>query len=160
MGRIVEQRNGVTISRPRNDKRRIVLYGGNPAPLAKANVHTYGNIWVREIRFEKAGESKAGHKHEFDHLHFLAKGKVLLRIYEDKDKLLLETKKESPAWIKVPKEHFHDIVALEDNTLGYCIQALRNEVGEVVDTDFTSDFMDEVQSFEKKNGRPDEETIG
>ena len=160
MDRVIEQRGNITINRPAHHRRRTpVLVGGKPAPEAPANIYTYGNIWVREINFREAGMVKSGHRHKFDHLHFLAKGRVKLRVYDADHKLLLEAEKEAPAWIKVPKEHYHDIVALEDGTLGYCIQAVRNEHGEVVDTDFTRDFMDEVKAFEAENGRPDEEVM-
>ena len=134
-----------------------VTVDGEAAPRCTANVKTYGNIWTRELSFNK-GESKAGHKHPFDHLHFLSAGSVKIRVYDqkDKDKILIEKEYISPSWIKVPKEHFHDIVALEDNTLGYCIQAVRNEEGEVSSTDYGKDWMEEVNSFEYINGMSDE----
>ncbi len=137
--------------------KRSVVVDGEAAPRCKANVKTYGNIWTRELRMDK-GESKAGHKHEFDHLHFLAYGSVQIRVYDqqDKEKTILEETYVAPSWIKVPKEHFHDIIALEDGTLGYCIQAIRNEEGEVSATDYGKDWMEEVNDYEKKNGMQDE----
>ncbi len=136
---------------------RSVIVDGKAAPKCTANIKTYGNIWTRELSLNK-GEAKAGHKHEFDHLHFLASGSVSIRVYNkhDKKKLLVENEYTAPSWIKVPKEHFHDIIALEDNTLGYCIQAIRNEDGEVLGTDYTKDYLDVVNNFEETNGMVDE----
>jgi hypothetical protein len=126
-----------------------------------AKIKTYGNIWTRELHYEKAGEMKKGHKHEFDHLHFLAKGSVQISVYDkqDRDKVLFRKDYTAPAWIKVPKEHFHDIIALEDDTLGYCIQAVTEEDGTILKTDYAldEDWMEEVRKFEEENGQPDEE---
>jgi hypothetical protein len=137
--------------------RHSVTVDGEAAPRCTAKVKTYGNIWTRELSMNK-GESKAGHKHEFDHLHFLAKGSVTIRVYDadDAEKIILEKQYDAPSWIKVPKEHFHDIVALKNNTLGYCIQAVRNEEGEVAATDYDKDWMEEVAEYEKANGLRDE----
>ena len=158
MERIIEKKDRLTISRPKYGK-SPVLVGGKPAPSCKATVKTYGNIWTRELNLKK-GEAKAGHKHQFDHLHFLASGKVEIRVYnsQDKDKTIFKGIYTSPAWIKVPKNHFHDILALEDS-LGYCIQAIHNENGEVVDTDYANDedWMEEVRQFEQKTKLADEE---
>jgi len=138
---------------------QVVLVGGEKAPKCTANVKTYGNIWTRHLKMNK-GESKAGHKHEFDHLHFLASGSVEIRVYktEDKSAPLLVKDFKAPTWIKVPKEHFHDIVALEDGTEGYCIQAIRNEDKEVVDSDYAydTDWLEEVKAYETANNLADE----
>jgi hypothetical protein len=129
-------------------------------PLCNATIKTYGNIWTREIKFLRAGDYKPGHKHKFDHLHFLANGSVQVRVYDDKlkDKILFQKDYTAPAWIKVPKEHFHDIIALEDNSVGYCIQAVRDDDGNVTETDYAKDkdWMEEVNQFEKENGLADE----
>ena len=136
-----------------------VIVDGEAAPRCTAKVKTYGNIWTRELRLAK-GEAKAGHKHEFDHLHFLSAGSVSIRVYDQKDKeiVLFEGEYKAPSWIKVPKEHFHDIIALEDDTLGYCIQAINNEDGEVIATDYANDedWMKQVNAYERKNGLRDE----
>ena len=130
------------------------------APKCEANVITYGNIWTRQIKMNE-GQIKAGHKHQFDHLHFLASGSVVINVYDtkDRDKVIYSGEYVAPAWIKVPKEHFHDIRALEDGTTGYCIQALHNEDGNVVDTDYSNDkdWIELVNEYEKNNGMQDEE---
>ena len=77
---------------------------------------------------------------------------------QNKNKTIFKGIYTSPAWIKVPKDHFHDILALEDS-LGYCIQAIHNENGEVVATDYANDedWMEEVKQFERKTKLVDEE---
>ncbi len=128
-------------------------------PKCVATVKTYGNIWTRQMTFDK-GEMKHGHKHQFDHLHFLAQGSIIITVYaqDDRDKVIYSADYAAPAWIKVPKDHFHDVVALEDNTTGYCIQAIHNPEGNVVDSDYVtdSDWMDAVNKYEKENGMRDE----
>ena len=122
-------------------------------------ISTYGNIWVREVVLNK-GERKVGHKHEFDHLHFLTSGKAIITVFDaDKKSVILSREYTSPAWIKVPKNHFHDIESLEDGTVGYCIQALRNDSEEVIATDYISDkdFIDEVKAYEEAKGIQDED---
>ena len=137
----------------------VVLEDGESTPPCSANEKTYGNIWTRHLSFNK-GESKAGHKHEFDHLHFLVSGSVRIRVYNKtrEDDPLLVKEYKAPSWIKVPKEHFHDVTALEDGTEGYCIQSLRNEDSTVVDSNYAydKDWMDEVSEYEKENGLQDE----
>ncbi len=112
------------------------------AKRPKAKVITYGNIWTRQLKFEKAGQMKKGHKHEFDHLHFLVRGRVKINVYDrkDQDTVVYSGEYNAPAWLKVPAEHFHDIVALEDNSEGYCIQAITNPEGEVEGTDYANDL--------------------
>lgn len=114
-------------------------------------VRTYGNIWVKKINLKNKGDVKQGHKHEFDHLHFIASGSAKITVYSDKDTILLEKEYMADSWIKVPKEHFHTIEALEDNTVGYCIQSLLGENNQVVETDYLydTDFIKEVEEYEK-----------
>lgn len=88
----------------------------------------FGNIWVRQHMFETVGESHPGHKHKFDHVTLLTQGKVSVEIegYQPKEF-------EAPTFIIIRKEHNHKITALEDKTIYYCVFALRDLDGEVVD---------------------------
>lgn len=157
---IFDEKRKLHVKQPMNP---LVLVEGEPAPRCEASVKTYGNIWTRRLVLKK-GQSKEGHKHEFDHLHHLIKGKVEIRVYkkdrEDEPMLVREfDATNEDKWIKVPKEHFHDIVALED-AVGYCIQAVRNDNQEVVNSDYAydKDWMEEVSLFEKEKGLADETT--
>jgi len=117
----------------------------------KAIVNVYGNIWVREMIFPHKGDIKRGHRHQFDHLHFVAKGKVNIQIKDANDNIIGEEEHVAGDWIKVPKEVYHSVIALEDNSVGYCIQALRDEQGEVMETDYLKDLEEEAQCIECNN---------
>jgi hypothetical protein len=87
----------------------------------------FGNIYVRQNRLA-AGQTFGGHKHHFDHVTLLAQGKVKISMDG------MEPKEFSaPTFIVIRAESRHKITALEDDTLYYCIFALRNIDGEVID---------------------------
>jgi quercetin dioxygenase-like cupin family protein len=88
----------------------------------------FGNIWVRQNMLHKAGDRHGGHKHHFDHISLLTKGKVRVEIegYPPKEFT-------APTFIIIKKEHAHDFVALEDDVNWYCVFALRDLDGQVVE---------------------------
>ena len=88
----------------------------------------FGNIWVRQNSLSRSGDSHDGHTHHFDHVTLLAKGSVSV---EMEDGTYKEFK--APTFIVIRKENHHKITALEDDTLYYCVFALRNINGEVVE---------------------------
>lgn len=79
------------------------------------------NLWSRMMLFERAGDVEEGHSHLFDHLTLLASGSLRVTV-EGKT-----TEFKAPHMIYIQKEKLHELVALEDNTLAYCIHALRGE---------------------------------
>jgi hypothetical protein len=91
----------------------------------------FGNIWVRQNILEKEGESHPGHKHYFDHVTLLARGKVQVEVEGHDPKEF-----EAPTFIVIKKEHEHKITALTDDALYYCVFALRDNDGNVVDEMF------------------------
>ena len=105
-----------------------------------ATTNVYGNVWVREMVFVNKGDIKGGHRHQYDHLHFVAKGKVNVQTKDALGKVLTEKEYGAGSWIKVPKEVYHTVIALEDMSIGYCIQAMRDEDGEVMETDYKKDI--------------------
>lgn len=107
-------------------------------PDCQAVIH--GNIWTNEVKL-KVGQKKEGHRHEFDHLHFLVYGKVKVNIYKDelRQDIIKSQVISGPIWIEVPKEFFHDIECIEES-LGYCIQALRDENGIVLETNYSKNL--------------------
>jgi len=97
-----------------------------------------GNIWFHTMLFEKAGDFKNGHKHNFDHSHIVGCGSVdvyEMEYFEDgtakPDRTLLGTFKKGDIFL-VPKNRSHTIVALEDGTFGSCIQAIRDDETEEI----------------------------
>jgi quercetin dioxygenase-like cupin family protein len=81
------------------------------------------------MHFEKAGDTEIGHTHPFDHLTLLASGSVKLTVEEK------ETIFKAPHMIYIHKDKVHKLEALEDNTVAYCIHALRdgNGVDDILD---------------------------
>lgn len=88
----------------------------------------FGNIWVRQHVFEKMGESHGGHEHKFDHVTLLTSGKVQVEIEGKESKEFT-----APTFIVIRKEKRHTIKSLEDGTVYYCVFALRDLDGEVME---------------------------
>lgn len=88
----------------------------------------FGNIWVKQHTLEFVGDCVDGHKHHFDHVSLLTKGKVIVEVegYEPKEFI-------APTFIIIKKEHEHKITATEDDTNWYCVFALRDLDGEVIE---------------------------
>ena len=85
----------------------------------------YGNIWSRIMAYKKEGDMYAGHKHYHDHITLIAKGAVLVLVegYEPQEFI-------APNWIIIPNDHEHQFIAIEDDTICYCIHAIRDNDGE------------------------------
>jgi hypothetical protein len=115
----------------------------------------FGNIWVRQQNLDKAGDVSVGHQHKFDHVTLLSKGSVLVHVEGKEPK-----KFTAPTFIVIRKEYEHHVEALEDNTIYYCVFALRNIDGEVVEDIFgeqhdpmsahsvTPDYWENVKKIE------------
>lgn len=87
-----------------------------------------GNIWVRQNYMQKAGDAVSGHMHYHDHVSLLVKGSVKVQINDEPPKEFF-----APTFIVVRKEHRHQITALEDDTIWYCVFAMRDINGDVAD---------------------------
>lgn len=77
------------------------------------------NLFSRQMVFEKAGDKEDGHAHPFDHLTLLASGSLQVIV----DGRTTEFKAPTMIFIKALKEH--ELIALQDNTVAFCIHALR-----------------------------------
>ena len=86
------------------------------------------NLFSRMMHFEKSGDIEIGHVHQFDHLTLLAKGKLKVTVDG------VSTEFTAPHMIYIKKEKTHELVALSDDTVAYCIHALRDkETHEILD---------------------------
>ena len=81
------------------------------------------NLYSRMMHFAKAGDIEHGHTHQFDHLTLLASGSLRVTV-EGKT-----TNFKAPHMIYIRADKNHELVALEDNTVAYCIHALRDGDG-------------------------------
>ena len=97
------------------------------------------NLFSRQMHFRKAGDIEHGHKHQFDHLTLLAAGS--LRVTVDGK----TTEFKAPHMIYIHKDKQHELVALEDDTVAYCIHALRDkDDGDILDPSMIPAGVDPV----------------
>jgi len=96
--------------------------------MTGAELGYFGNIWVRQNTIEKAGESFPGHKHKFDHVTLLVKGSIEVEVEGHAPKQFV-----APTFVIIRKEHEHKVTSLTDDVIYYCVFALRNLDGEVIE---------------------------
>lgn len=86
------------------------------------------NLYSRMMLFAKAGDVEIGHTHQFDHLTLLAKGKLKVTVEG------VATEFTAPHMIYIHKDKVHELEALSNETVAYCIHALRDkESNEILD---------------------------
>ncbi len=87
------------------------------------------NLYSRMMYFAKAGDVEVGHTHQFDHLTLLAKGKLRVTVDDHSSEFT------APHMIYIHKDKVHELVALTDATVAYCIHALRDgeRVEDIID---------------------------
>jgi len=87
------------------------------------------NLWSKQLHFLKAGDIEPPHRHCFSHFTLLAKGRVSVAV-EGKT-----TEFVAPHMIFIAAEKEHELTALEDNTVAYCIHPLRDgdQVEDILD---------------------------
>lgn len=80
-------------------------------------VSRYGDLYIRAHHFEKAGDVHQGHQHKIDHVTMLVRGSVIVRFGHEG-----ETKQfTAPALIEIDMNIFHQLTALEDDTMYFCV---------------------------------------
>lgn len=87
-----------------------------------------GNVWIRQNLLEKTGDTAGGHLHYHDHVSLLTQGSVEVQVENEPSKTFT-----APTFIVIKKQHRHVITALQDNTVFYCIYAMRDIDGNVID---------------------------
>ena len=97
----------------------------------EVKIGSVANLFSRQMHFKNAGDAEHGHTHQFDHLTLLASGRLQVTV----DNVASEFT--APHMIYIKKDKMHELVALEPNTVAYCIHALRfgNGVDDIVDPD-------------------------
>jgi len=93
------------------------------------NIGVVSNLFVRQMHFEKTGDCEIPHAHVFDHLTLLAKGRLKVTINNE------ETTFTAPQMIFIKADTVHEIKADSDNTVAYCIHALRDDTGDILSPD-------------------------
>jgi quercetin dioxygenase-like cupin family protein len=96
----------------------------------KISIGCVANLYSRMMHFVKAGDTEYGHVHQFDHLTLLASGSLKVTVEGKVSQF------NAPHMIYIHKDKNHELVALEDNTVAYCIHALRDKTTEdILDPD-------------------------
>ena len=102
----------------------LVLHGdGNPHEIAN-----FGNIWIRKLYFPTKDMEYPGHAHTHDHVSLLMSGSVRVEV-EGYEPAIYK----APTYIVIHANHDHKVTALEDRTLWWCLHAMRDDTGEVVE---------------------------
>ena len=92
--------------------------------MVKDKIACVSNLWTRQMHFQYKGDTNAPHMHTYDHITLLAKGSFKITV-DGKEKNF-----SAPQIVYVVKDKLHYIEALEDDSVAYCIHALRTGVRE------------------------------
>jgi quercetin dioxygenase-like cupin family protein len=90
-----------------------------------------GNVFIRPNPLEKKGDSVDGHTHPFDHTTIVFKGAVHV-VATGPNGELLEQDFVAPAHFLVRANWCHQITALEDDTVFWCVYSHRTPQGDIV----------------------------
>lgn len=109
----------------------------------KVAVSCVSSVYVRQMHFEKAGDIEVGHSHIFDHQTLVAKGSIKF-VLEGKETIF-----KAPQIVFVAKEKIHELTALEDDTVCFCIHALRDgdDVCDIIPPDAIPNGAGEMEIF-------------
>lgn len=88
-------------------------------------IGSVANLFARQMHFHNAGDVEVGHKHKFDHMTLLASGKLKITV-DGKETIF-----SAPHMIYIKADRVHELQALEDDTIAYCVHALRKD-GELI----------------------------
>ena len=98
------------------------------------NIGCVANLYSRMMHFKKAGDVEIGHTHQFDHLTLLAKGRLKV-VVEGKESIFT-----APQMIYIKADKVHELTALTDETVAYCIHALRDkDTNDIIDPEMIPD---------------------
>lgn len=89
----------------------------------------YANIWIRQKKFSAINETIGGHKHKYDHVSLLTSGKVKVEVDG------FEKEFTAPTFIVIEKDKIHNVTALTDDVVWYCVFAHRDINGDVYDAE-------------------------
>lgn len=109
---------------------------------AKVALGLVKNLWTRQMHFEKAGDIESGHAHQFDHCTLLAVGSLTVTVNGNSRDF------KAPQMIYIKAGEYHELKALEDNTVAYCIHALRDSsTGDIIDPDMLPEGIQPAEAL-------------
>lgn len=90
-----------------------------------------GNVFIRSMTLAKAGDLTAGHTHNFDHTTIVFKGGIRITAKLPNGAEIVR-EATAPAHFLIRAEVAHEIAALTDDTVYWCVYSHRDHQGEVV----------------------------
>jgi len=98
--------------------------------LADSNISLVNGVFVKQMRFRKAGWIARTHAHNYDHQTLVASGRLMVTV----DGIVSFYQAPSILVIEAGKQHL--LEALDDETVAYCIHAVTG-----------SDNLDDAESL-------------
>ena len=97
--------------------------------IPNSKISVVANTWIKQMHFVNAGDMNDGHTHIFDHQTLLGKGSVKVTVNGKVSEF------KAPTIIFIRAGFEHQIEALEDDTICYCIHAIRDgeRVEDIID---------------------------
>lgn len=87
---------------------------------------TADDVFIKQMVLDKAGCFVDQHAHAYDHTTMVATGAI--RVWRGED---LIGDFEAPSRVFIPAKTMHKMMALKDNTIGYCIHNASRSAGVV-----------------------------
>jgi len=103
-------------------KQKVHLHNEKHADVSESGF--YGNVWIRKQYYPTKATIIDGHTHNHDHMSLLAAGRVLVEVEGCEPKEFT-----APTFITISANKHHKITALEDETISFCVFAVRDEDG-------------------------------
>lgn len=117
----------------------------------KVKITCVSNVYTRMMHFEKSGVKELGHKHYYDHAMLLASGSMKVSVYDpDKKEYHPEVDYKAPSMVFIRKGLIHQLEALEDNTVAFCVHALKDEDEQIIDPSMIpvpSSLIETIQKY-------------
>ena len=109
----------------------------------KIAVSCVASVYIRHMVFENTGDIELGHSHQFDHQTLVAKGSVKIKANGK------ETVFNAPHCVFIKAGVEHELVAMEDDTVVYCVHALRDgsDVCDIIPPDSIPLGANEAEAF-------------
>jgi quercetin dioxygenase-like cupin family protein len=87
--------------------------------LADSNISIVNDVFIKQMVFRKAGDRVMTHAHVYDHQSLLATGRLKLTVDG------AASYWQAPSILVIQQGKYHEMEALEDHTVAYCIHAIK-----------------------------------
>ncbi len=89
--------------------------------FADVNMSIVEGIWIKQMHFKEVGWMAQTHAHNYDHQTLLAAGSLLVTVGSDSVEYV------APAILVIHAHAPHVMIALQPNTVAYCIHKVRED---------------------------------